>query len=132
MNDQRKIIYEQRRELLDSDNVHDVLRDMRRDCLESLIYALAPEKTAPEDWDAENIHNEVLSLTNLDLPFASWKQESGIQPSDLVDRTMKAAEEAWQKKLEILPEASRNDLEKTLLIQSVDMAWKEHLKAWIS
>jgi len=129
MNDQRKIIYEQRRELLDSDNVHDVLKDMRRDCLENLIYALAPEKTAPEDWDAENIHNEVLSLTNLDLPFASWKAESGIQPSDLVDRTMKAAEEAWQKKLEILPETSRNDLEKTLLIQSVDMAWKDHLKS---
>ena len=129
MNDQRKIIYEQRRELLESSNVHDVLCDMRRDCLENLIYALAPEKSVPEDWDAENLRSEVLGLTNLDLPFGSWKAEAGIQSSDLVDRTMKAAEEAWQKKLEILPESSRNDLEKTLLIQSVDMAWKEHLKS---
>ncbi len=129
MNDQRKIIYEQRRELLDSNNLHEVLNDMRRDCFESLIYALAPEKSAPEDWDAQNLKNEILSLTNLDLPFESWKAEPGITPADLVERTMKAAEEAWNEKLKLMPEKMRQDIERTLLIQSVDMAWKEHLKS---
>jgi hypothetical protein len=78
MNEQRKIIYEQRRQLLEAESVHDIISDMRRDAFESVVYSLAPERSAPEDWNTESLHQEVLKLANIDAPFDSWKAEPGM------------------------------------------------------
>ena len=128
-NEQRKIIYDQRRQLLESDSVHDIIGDMRRDAFESVVYSLAPERTAPEDWDAESLRQEILGLANIDVPFDSWKAEPGITPEEMVDRLCKMAEENQAKKWGELPEEARNELERSLLIQSVDQLWKEHLQS---
>lgn len=129
MNDQRKIIYEQRRELLESDKVRDILLDMQRDCFENLVYSYAPDKSAPEDWDTRALHDELYTLTGIDAPFDSWKAESGITPQDLLDRIVKIGKETWEKKMSVLPPDAQTEIERSLLLQTVDQAWKEHLKS---
>ncbi len=129
MNDQRKIIYEQRRELLESDNVRDILLDMQKDCFENLIYSYAPDRSAPEDWDATALHDELYKLTGIDAPFDSWKAEAGITAQDLVERVVKIGKETWERKMAPLPKEAQTDIERSLLVQSVDQTWKEHLKS---
>ena len=129
MNEQRKIIYDQRRQLLEAESVHDIIDDMRRDAFESVVYSLAPERSVPEDWDAESLRQEILKLANIDAPFDSWKNEPGITAEEIVNRLCKIAEEAQKTKWAQLPENARNDLEKSLLVQSVDQLWKEHLQS---
>ena len=70
-----------------------------------------------------------MSLANIDAPFDSWKAEPGITPQEMVDRLCKMAEENQAKKWAELPENTRNELEKSLLVQSVDQLWKEHLQS---
>ena len=129
MNEQRKIIYDQRRQLLETESVHDIIGDMRRDAFESIVYSLAPERTAPEDWDAESLRQEILQLANIDAPFDQWKAEPGITPEEMLDRLCKMAEKAQSEKWEGLPEDACRELERSLLIQSVDQLWKEHLQS---
>lgn len=128
-NDQRKIIYEQRKEIMEMDDVYPVMQDMRQDTITSLVYSIAPERTAPEDWNAEELRQETIKLLGIDAPFASWKNEAGIEPQVMIDRLMKLADEAWQEKTKILPPDFKKDFEKTLLIQTIDTLWKEHLQS---
>ena len=128
-NDQRKIIYEQRKELMEMDDVYPVIQDMRQEAITALIYSIAPERSAPQDWDAEALRQETIKLLGIDVPFSNWKNEPGIEPSQMIARLVKLADEAWQEKTKILPTAFKKDFEKTLLIQTIDMLWKEHLQS---
>ena len=128
-NDQRKIIYEQRKEIMEMDDVYPVMQDMREDTISSLIYSIAPEKTAPEDWNAEELRQETIKLLGIDVPFEQWKNEPGIDPNTMIERLLKAADAAWQEKTKILPPDFKKDLERTLLIQTIDTLWKEHLQS---
>ncbi len=128
-NEQRKIIYEQRKELMEMDDVSDVIRDMRQDTVTSLIYGLAPLRSAPEDWDAEELRQETIKLLGIDAPFGDWKNELGIEPDKMIERLMKAADEAWAEKTKILPPDFKKAFQKTLLIQTIDGLWKEHLQS---
>ncbi len=127
-NDQRKIIYEQRRELMEMDDVYPVMQDMRQDVVSTLIYSIAPDKTAPEDWNAEELRQETIKLLGVDAPFAEWKNEPGITQTIMTERLMKKADELWQEKTKILPPAFKKDFEKSVLIQTIDTLWKEHLQ----
>ena len=129
MNDQRKIIYEQRHELMEMPDVSSVLHDMRLDTITTLIYSLAPSRTTPEDWNAEELRQETIKLLGVDAPFAQWKTEPGITPETMIERLMKSAEENWAEKTKILPPDFKKDFEKTLLIQTIDALWKEHLQS---
>ena len=129
MNDQRKIIYEQRRELMEMPDVSDVLKDMRRDCAEQLIYSLAPDRTSPEDWNSEELRQETIKTFALDLPFASWVKEAGITPATMIERLLIASDEAWAEKTKILPAELKQEIERGMLIQTIDSLWKEHLQS---
>jgi len=128
MNDQRKVIYEQRRELMTADTVDDVISGMRDDCIQNVIYAIAPEKSVPADWDVNALKEETAKLLGLDIPFESWVNEPGITPDTMVERLNKMADEAVQKKLALIPPEMQTDLKKGLIIQSIDLCWKEHLQ----
>ena len=128
-NDQRKIIYEQRKEIMEMDDVYPVMQDMRQDAITALVYSIAPERTAPEDWNTEELRQETIKLLGIDAPFAEWKNETGIEPSTMIQRLMKFADEAWQEKTKILPPEFKKDFEKTILIQTIDTLWKEHLQS---
>lgn len=128
-NEQRKIIYEQRKEIMEMDDVYPVIQDMRQDATEALIYSIAPDRSSPEDWNAEELRQETIKLLGIDIPFTEWKNELGISPATMVERLMKKADEAWQEKTKILPPAFKKDFEKTILIQTIDALWKEHLQS---
>lgn len=128
MNDQRKVIYEQRRELMTAESVDDTIQDMRDDCIQNLVYSLAPQKSIPEDWDVTALHAGAAELLGLDIPFTAWVKEPGITPEDMVRRLGDRANTAIATKMAILPPDVQRDLKKGILIQAIDQYWKEHLQ----
>jgi len=129
MNDQRKVIYEQRKELMEADSVTDVIKDMREDCIMNLVYSAAPAKTVPEDWDIATLTAETGRLLAIDIPFSSWAAEPGITPEEMIERLNKKSAEAMEEKMKIIPAELRTEIEKSVLIESIDQNWKEHLQA---
>ena len=128
MNDQRKVIYEQRKELMVADCVTDTIKDMRDDCIRSMIYTLAPAKSVPENWNAEELSAETAKLLGIEVPFTAWVNEPGMSPETMIERLIEQADKAMENKMAILPADMRNNLEKSLLIQTIDQSWKEHLQ----
>lgn len=127
MNDQRKVIYEQRKELMEADTVTDVINDMRTDCITSLVYTSAPSRSVPEDWDLDTLYNETSKLLSMTVPFSSWAAEPGITPEEMIERLNKQSAQLMEDKMKIVPAELRNDIEKSILIQTIDQNWKEHL-----
>ncbi len=127
MNDQRKVIYEQRRDLMRAESVADQIADMRHEVIDDLIARTIPENAYAEAWDTASLHEEMKRIFGLDLPVADWAKEEGIADQeikerivDLVDR--RAAEKAANVGVEIMRLA-----EKSILLQSLDQQWKDHL-----
>lgn len=128
MNDQRKVIYEQRKELMIADSVTDTLREMRTDTIEDMVYNFAPARSTPEDWNPEKMALETGRLLGIDAPFTAWVKEPGIIPELMVERLNELAEKEIENKMAILQEDMRKNLEKGILIQTIDQCWKEHLQ----
>jgi preprotein translocase subunit SecA len=127
MNDQRKVIYDQRRELMDLDEVADTVADMRRDVVEDLVARHIPEKAYAEQWDAEGLAEEVRQILGLDLPIVDWAKEEGIADEEIRHRLDDAANRLMaEKAANYGPEVMRM-AEKSLLLQILDQLWKEHL-----
>ncbi|MDR2902787.1 MAG: SEC-C domain-containing protein [Lactobacillales bacterium] len=128
MNEQRQIIYAQRREMMEATDITDIIKSMRDDCIENTIYTLAPEKSTPEDWDEKALTQEILNLVGLEIPFSSWLHEPGITPDDMRDRIIKLADQMIDDKMKTFPVDLREKIEKNVLIQTIDQSWKEHLQ----
>ena len=128
MNDQRKVIYEQRRELMAMDDVEDVIKGMREDCVQNLVYGIAPDKTGPDDWDAKALHDGALELLGVDAPFSSWVAEPGMTPEKMIERLCQMGADRVAENMGILPDEERRLLKKKILIHSIDLCWKEHLQ----
>src|SRR4051812_1527014 len=127
MNDQRKVIYEQRRELMAADELKEEIAVMRRETVDALIAAHIPEKAFAEQWDSAGLHEEVLRIFALDLPVVEWAKEEGIADEAIRERVMDAVDrKAAEKAANIGPEVMRS-IEKSLLLQLLDQDWKEHL-----
>ena len=119
MNDQRKVIYEQRKELMAVEDVSDDVFGMRQQVLDEKAYA--------EQWNMDSLHEEVLRLFALDLPVKDWAKEEGIADAEIHERLTKAIEErVAAKEANYGPEIMR-DVEKSLLLQLLDQLWKDHL-----
>jgi preprotein translocase subunit SecA len=127
MNDQRKVIYEQRIDLMENDDVSDTVTDMRHDIIEDMVTRFIPEKAYPEQWDTSALHEEALRLLGLDLPVAEWAKEEGIADEEIRHRLLEAADHKMaEKALTNSPEVMRM-VEKDLLLQLLDQTWKDHL-----
>ncbi len=127
MNDQRKVVYEQRRELMEVEDVAETVHDMRHQVIEDLVAKYVPEKAYPEQWDIAHLHADAQRSLNLDLPLAEWAKEEGIADQELRDRMLKASDELIGGKVERYGEPMMRMAEKTLLLQILDHLWKEHL-----
>ena len=99
MNDQRKVVYEQRRELIDAEDVADTVRDMRHQSIDELVTAHMPEKAYPEQWDVDGLTADVSALLDLDLPIADWAKEEGIAEEELRARVTEASDRLWREKV---------------------------------
>jgi preprotein translocase subunit SecA len=127
MNDQRKAIFEQRRELLSDADLSDTIADMRHQVVDDLVAKHIPEKSYAEQWDIEGLKEAMKSVFDLDLPLADWAAEEGIGDAELHERLIKAADDRMaQKAVNIGPQIMRQ-IERAILLQTLDNLWREHL-----
>jgi preprotein translocase subunit SecA len=127
LNDQRKVIFEQRREIMSADDVSDEIADFREDVVESLVARHIPEKAYAEQWDAQGLHDEVQRIFGIDQPVLDWTKEEGIADEEVRDRILKAVEaRAAARTAEYGPEIMRY-VEKAILLQTLDHNWREHI-----
>ncbi len=127
MNDQRKVIYEQRADIMDAETVDDVVSDMRAETANSIVGAACPPNSYPEQWDIEKLQLECLETLGIQPPFDEWVAADGIDPELLAERVLKAADEAIEAKSATIDEQSWHSIEKSVLLQTLDHHWKEHL-----
>jgi len=128
MNDQRKAVFEQRIEFMTSDDVSDVIKDMRQQTAEDLVEAHIPPKAYADQWDVEGLTNEVKDTFGLDLPIADWAAEEGIADEEILERIVDAADKAYaEKAVNAGPDLMRR-IEKSILLQAIDINWREHLQ----
>jgi preprotein translocase subunit SecA len=127
MNDQRKVIYEQRKELMQADEVADEIVAMRHEAIAEMVERAIPERAYAEEWNTASLHEEVLRVFNMDLPIAEWAKEEGIADQEIKARITDAADRKMAgKAAEYGPDIMRM-VEKSLLLQILDQSWKEHL-----
>ncbi len=127
MNDQRKVIYEQRLELMDSDDVSETIVEIREDIVQGVVGSHIPPKAYAEQWDAEGLEKETYRIFGLQLPVAEWAREEGIADEEIRERISKAAGEQMQVKEEQYGAPIMRVAEKRLLLQTLDELWKDHL-----
>ncbi|MCF4099492.1 preprotein translocase subunit SecA [Maritalea mediterranea] len=127
MNDQRKVIFEQRLELMDDDNVNETITEMRHDVVEDIIQRFVPERAYPEQWNTEGLNEAAKTYLNVDVHTEKWAEEEGIDVTEVTARLTKAADEvAAAKAAQYTPNIMRQ-IEKQILLQSLDGLWREHL-----
>ncbi len=127
MNDQRKVIYEQRRELMDLDDVSDTIDDMRAEVVRETVRTHIPPRTYPEQWDLGGLDVEVQRLFSLDLPFDDWAREEGVDDAEVLRRVQDAANRHMAERAATFGPDVMRQIEKTVLLQSLDQHWKDHL-----
>ena len=127
MNDQRKAIFEQRRELLGDADLGETVADMRRHVVDDLVNASIPEKSYAEQWDVATLQEAMKNIFDLDLPLADWAAEEGIGEDEFRERLIQAADEKTaQKAANIGPQIMRQ-IERAVLLQTLDGLWREHI-----
>jgi len=137
MNDQRKVIFEQRLELMDSEDVSETINGMRHDVVDTLMARGIPERSYPEQWNTELLDEAFKTSLNVSAPFAEWTHEEGIDVETVRERLVKLADEAAETReadiLRRFQEAGQDNptvmrqIEKSILLQSIDQLWREHL-----
>jgi preprotein translocase subunit SecA len=127
MNDQRKAIFEQRRELLGDADLNETVAEMRRYVVDDLVAQAIPEKSYPEQWDLAGLKEQVNNIFGLDLPVAEWADEEGIGEADIHERLIKATDEAAAKKAAQFGPQIMRQLERAILLQTIDGLWREHI-----
>jgi len=127
MNDQRKVVYEQRKELMSTEDVSETVTSMRQETIEEIVSQAIPEKAYAEQWDTGLLHEEVMRILGLDLPVKEWASEEGIADREILERLKDASDRKMaEKAARFTPELMRS-IEKSLLLQLLDQIWKEHL-----
>ena len=127
MNDQRKAIFEQRRELLSDADLSETIADMRRHVIDDLVVTSIPEKSYAEQWDIPTLKQAMQDIFGLDVPLADWAAEEGIGEDELHERLIKAADERFAKKATDFGPQIMRQIERAILLQTLDGLWREHL-----
>ena len=127
MNDQRKVIFEQRLELMDEDNVSDTIAAMRHDIVDSIVAKAIPERSYPEQWNTDQLAAAAKTYLNVEIDPKAWAEEEGIDVELVRERLAKAADEAAAAKVAKYTPSIMRQVEKSILLQSIDGLWREHL-----
>lgn len=127
MNDQRKVIFDRRIDLMQDDAVADTVTEMRHDLVEDLVAKHVPEHAYPEQWDVAGLKEDLNRIMGLDIPVDAWAKEEGIADEELTARITRLADEHMAAKVaQWGPDVIRY-VEKTILLQTLDHLWREHL-----
>jgi preprotein translocase subunit SecA len=127
MNDQRKVIYEQRKEMMRAADIAEQVVDMRHEVIEDLVARTVPANEYAEKWDTTSLREEVLRIFNLDLPIVEWGKEEGVTDEQIRERLIETSDRKMaEKAANYGPEIMRM-AERSIVLQSLDQAWKDHL-----
>jgi len=126
MNDQRKVIYEQRADIMDAETVDDVVVDMRQDTVNAIVGDACPPGSYPEQWDIEGLAERVRDTIGIEVPISQWMEEDGIDPEIIEERVAALADAHMAERTADQPEVWRM-VEKSILLERLDHYWKEHL-----
>ncbi len=129
MNAQRREVYAQRREFMQAESVAETVAEMRHEWLAARVAQHIPEKAYAEQWDTEGLQREVSRVLNLDLPVADWGREEGMDETGIRERIEQATDQFMAAKAANLGPELMRYVEKSLLLQTLDLVWKEHLLA---
>ncbi|NNM57017.1 preprotein translocase subunit SecA [Acidocella sp.] len=129
MNDQRKEVYAQRREFMSAENVSAVVAEMREDVINTLVAQRIPERAFAEQWQSAELAEDVARVLGLSLPIVDWAAEEGIDENHLRERIIAAAQAQADDKAQRFGAELTNYIEKSILLQTLDHVWKEHLLA---
>jgi preprotein translocase subunit SecA len=128
MNDQRKVIYEQRKEVMSSDDVSDIVRDMRHELIEDLVATHMPPGTYAEHWNVETLKHEALRLLGLDEPLEEWAKEEGIAQEEILEKLTDHSDKRMAEKAASFTPPVMRMVEKSVLLQLLDQSWRDHLQ----
>ncbi|MEJ6393376.1 preprotein translocase subunit SecA [Gymnodinialimonas sp. 2305UL16-5] len=127
MNDQRKVVFGQRRDIMGAEDIAEVARDMRHQVIEDMIDAHMPPNSYADQWDVEALKTDAQKMLGIDLPIETWADEDGVDQEVAQERLERASDEYMASKAaQFGPEQMRN-IEKQLLLQTIDQKWQEHL-----
>src|SRR5215218_6833660 len=127
MNDQRKVVFEQRKEFMAQESVRETVDEMRHGVIDDIVSRGIPENAYPDQWDVAGLKADVTRLLNLDLPVEEWAKEEGIADEEIRERLRKAADEAYEGRVEQNSHEVMTYVEKQVLLQTLDHLWREHL-----
>jgi len=127
MNDQRKVIFAQRREIMETQDLSEIVQDMRHQVIEDLVDTYIPPKSYADQWDTEGLYAAIIQRLGMDVPVMAWAKEEGVDDEVIIERLCNASDEMMaQKAVQFGPETMRA-IEKQFLLQTIDQKWREHL-----
>ena len=127
MNDQRKVVFEQRKEFMGQENVRETIDEMRQVVVDDLVSNNIPADAYPEQWEVTELDEKVRELLNLDLPVADWAKEEGIADEEMRERLHKEADASYGRRVELNSPEIMTYVEKQVLLQTLDHLWREHI-----
>ncbi|PZU01217.1 preprotein translocase subunit SecA [Brevundimonas sp.] len=127
VNDQRKAVFEQRQEFMDSEDLSELVGDFRRDVVSDLVERYMPPKAYAEQWDIDGLDEKVRTTLGLELPLHDWAAEEGVSNEEIEERLLAAADARAAERLELIGAEQTRGLEKQFMLQMIDMQWREHL-----
>ncbi len=129
-NDQRKVIYQQRNELLETDDISETITAMRQSVIAETFRTYVPAESVEEQWDMEGLERALAADLQISAPVAEWfKNEPTLSDEEILARILKEADEAYQAKVELVGAATFHQFERNVMLQSLDSHWREHLAA---
>ena len=127
MNDQRKVIFSQRREIMEADDVSEITGDMREQVIDDLVDGHMPEGAYADQWDMQGLYAAVIENLNLDLPIIEWGEEEGVDDEAVRERLVDESAKLMKEKTDAFGDENMRNIEKQLLLNTIDSKWREHL-----
>jgi preprotein translocase subunit SecA len=127
MNDQRKVIFEQRKDLMDDTEASETIIDMRYEYVEDLVQEYIPENSYPEQWDTQLLRSKIKTTLLIDIPVDDWAEEEGIAEEEIITRIKNIIDQIMELKEKKYGADVLRKVEKSVLLQVLDLLWREHL-----
>ena len=127
MNDQRKVIFAQRLEIMEAEDVSEVTEDMRHEVIDELVDTYVPPKTYADQWDTQGLYAAALEKLGIDVQVMAWGEEEGVDADIIRERMEEASDKFMAEKAEAFGPETMRQIEKQVLLQTIDTKWREHL-----
>ncbi|UWQ37187.1 preprotein translocase subunit SecA [Leisingera aquaemixtae] len=127
MNDQRKVIFSQRREIMAAEDLSEIVDDMRHEVIDDLLDTHMPPKTYADQWDTAGLQEQVREMLGIEVPVAAWAAEEGVDDEQIRERLVEASDKLMAEKAEAFGPENMRNIEKQVLLQTIDKKWREHL-----